>query len=107
VGYFNARCGEHPASGRLVRIERANSYNLSEKIHVELLSLPNLSLIEANLIKTCLLVPIVRSHWAIENSLHWVMDMMFRGDECRVRNDRARANFTPIKHTAPYDRRLH
>ena len=28
--------------------------------------------------------PIVRSHWAVENSLHWVMDMVLRDDECRV-----------------------
>src|SRR6202049_3967352 len=28
--------------------------------------------------------PVIRSHWAIENSLHWVMDMVFRDDECRV-----------------------
>jgi len=34
-----------------------------------------------------LLGPIVRSHWSIENSLHWVMDMMFRDDECRVRTE--------------------
>jgi predicted transposase YbfD/YdcC len=44
--------------------------------------------------------PVVRSHWAIENSLHWVMDMMFRDDECRVRTDHAPANFTTIKHLA-------
>ena len=44
--------------------------------------------------------PIVRSHWAIENSLHWVMDMIFRDDECRVRTDHAPANFTTIKHMA-------
>src|SRR4051794_6006569 len=31
-----------------------------------------------------LLGPIIRSHWAIENSLHWVLDMVFRDDECRV-----------------------
>jgi predicted transposase YbfD/YdcC len=43
---------------------------------------------------------IVRSHWAIENSLHWVMDMIFRDDECRVRTDHAPANFTTIKHMA-------
>ena len=42
--------------------------------------------------------PAVRSHWAIENSPHWVMDMIFRDDECRVRVDRAPANFTTIKH---------
>jgi len=43
---------------------------------------------------------VVRSHWAIENSLHWVMDMVFRDDECRVRKDNAPANFTTIKHMA-------
>jgi predicted transposase YbfD/YdcC len=47
-----------------------------------------------------LLGPIVRSHWAIENSLHWVVDMIFRDDECRVRTDHAPANFTTIKHIA-------
>ena len=47
-----------------------------------------------------LLGPIVRSHWAIENSLHWVMDMIFRDDECRVRTDHAPANFTTVKHMA-------
>ncbi len=44
--------------------------------------------------------PAVRSHWAIENSLHWVMDMLFRDDECRVRTNHAPANFTTIKHIA-------
>jgi predicted transposase YbfD/YdcC len=47
-----------------------------------------------------LLGPIVRSHWAVENSLHWVMDMIFRDDECRIRTDHAPANFTTIKHMA-------
>ena len=47
-----------------------------------------------------LMGPIVRSHWAIENSLHWVMDMVFRDDECRVRTDNAPANFSTIKHMA-------
>ena len=44
--------------------------------------------------------PIIRSHWAIENSLHWVMDMVFRDDECRVRTENAPANFTTLKHMA-------
>src|ERR1700681_460531 len=44
--------------------------------------------------------PVVRSHWAIENSLHWVMDMIFRDDECRIRTDHAPANFTTLKHMA-------
>ena len=44
--------------------------------------------------------PMVREHWAVENGLHWVMDMIFRDDECRVRTDHAPANFTTIKHMA-------
>ena len=44
--------------------------------------------------------PIIRSHWAVENSLHWVMDMIFRDDECRIRTDHAPANFTTLKHMA-------
>jgi len=42
----------------------------------------------------------IRDHWAIENSLHWVMDMVFRDDECRVRTENAPANFTTLKHMA-------
>jgi predicted transposase YbfD/YdcC len=46
------------------------------------------------------IAPALRGHWMIENGLHWVMDMMFRDDECRVRTDNAPANFTTIKHMA-------
>jgi predicted transposase YbfD/YdcC len=48
----------------------------------------------------CQIGPMIRSHWAIENSLHWVLDMIFREDECRVRTDHAPANLTTIKHIA-------
>jgi predicted transposase YbfD/YdcC len=44
--------------------------------------------------------PVIRSHWAVENSLHWVMDMIFRDDECRIRTDHAPANFTTLRHMA-------
>jgi predicted transposase YbfD/YdcC len=44
--------------------------------------------------------PVVRGHWSAENSLHWVMDMIFRDDECCVRTDHAPANFTTLKHLA-------
>jgi hypothetical protein len=36
----------------------------------------------------------------IENGLHWIMDMMFRDDECQARTENAPANFTTIKHMA-------
>lgn len=28
----------------------------------------------------------IRSHWGIENTLHWTLDMVFREDESRIRN---------------------
>jgi len=42
----------------------------------------------------------IRSHWGVENSHHWVMDMLFRDDECRIRTANAPANFATIKHMA-------
>lgn len=42
----------------------------------------------------------IRGHWGIENGLHWVLDMVFRDDECRIRKENAPANFTTIKHMA-------
>ena len=42
----------------------------------------------------------IRSHWGIENGLHWVMDMVFRDDECRIRKANAPANFATVKHMA-------
>jgi predicted transposase YbfD/YdcC len=44
--------------------------------------------------------PMIRDRWAIENCLHWVLDMVFRDDECRVRTENAPANFVTLKHMA-------
>jgi predicted transposase YbfD/YdcC len=44
--------------------------------------------------------PMIRAHWAIENSLHWVMDMVFRDDESTVRTGNAPENFVTLKHMA-------
>ena len=42
----------------------------------------------------------VRSHWGIENSLHWVLDVAMREDDCRIRKDNAPQNFAVLRHIA-------
>jgi predicted transposase YbfD/YdcC len=42
----------------------------------------------------------VRSHWGIENSLHWVLDMTFKEDASRIRRGVAAENMTVMKHLA-------
>mgnify|MGYP006180030155 FL=1 len=42
----------------------------------------------------------VRDHWAIENSLHWVLDVGFREDESRLRDRNAAANLAVIRKIA-------
>lgn len=39
-----------------------------------------------------------RQHWAIENGLHWVLDVVYREDECRIRKRNGPANFATIRH---------
>ena len=38
-----------------------------------------------------------RNHWAIENRLHWVLDVCFREDDCRVRKNHAPHNFATLR----------
>lgn len=42
----------------------------------------------------------VRGHWGVENRLHWVLDVTFREDDCRVRKDHAPENFSTIRKLA-------
>jgi len=41
-----------------------------------------------------------RSHWKIENQLHWILDIAFREDESRVRKDHAPENMAVLRHIA-------
>lgn len=42
----------------------------------------------------------VRSHWAVENELHWSLDVGFREDACQVRKDNAPANLACLRRLA-------
>lgn len=51
--------------------------------------------LNANLIMTS-----IRQHWGIENRLHWVLDVVFREDDSRIRKDYGAENFAVIRHIA-------
>jgi len=42
----------------------------------------------------------IRSHWAIENTLHWVLDVTFREDDSRVRDRTAARNLALLRKIA-------
>lgn len=46
------------------------------------------------------LLAAIRRHWAIENSLHWVLDVVFREDEARSRERIATRNFAVLRKLA-------
>jgi predicted transposase YbfD/YdcC len=43
---------------------------------------------------------IIRSHWSIENSLHWVSDLTFREDESRMRSGNSPENMNLLRQFA-------
>lgn len=43
---------------------------------------------------------IIRAHWGIENSVHWVLDVVMNEDACRIRKDNAPQNMATLRHLA-------
>jgi len=48
----------------------------------------------------CRFAAAVRSHWGIENSLHWQLDVTFQEDQSRIRKGHADTNFSILRRTA-------
>jgi predicted transposase YbfD/YdcC len=44
----------------------------------------------------------IRSHWQVENNLHWVLDVIFKEDDCRVRDEIAVQNLSWIRKIAAF-----
>ena len=47
-----------------------------------------------------LLARATRAHWGIENRLHWVLDVIFHDDLCRLRTGFGPQNFAVVRHIA-------
>lgn len=39
----------------------------------------------------------IRSHWLVENCLHWSLDVTFKEDQCRIRDENAAVNFSWLR----------
>lgn len=50
--------------------------------------------------QAALVMNAVRTHWSIENSLHWVLDVSFHEDASRIRRDFAPQNMALLRHLA-------
>ena len=42
----------------------------------------------------------IREHWAIENRLHWVLDVTFADDQSRLRKGHGARNMATVRHFA-------
>ncbi len=74
-----------------IRIVNSAPTKVESRIHYFLSSRPD---------SPAILGQAVRSHWAIENTLHWVLDVTFREDDSRVRDRTAARNLALLRKIA-------
>ena len=77
----------------MVRRTRQVGDKTSEETHYYISSLP-LSTGAKSIAKA------IRSHWAVENELHWSLDVAFREDASQVRKEEGPANLACIRRLA-------
>jgi predicted transposase YbfD/YdcC len=58
------------------------------------------SYISSRLLSATAFADAVRSHWAIENNLHWILDVTFNEDQSRLRAGHGAKNMAVVRHFA-------
>jgi predicted transposase YbfD/YdcC len=71
------------------RIERGDKIETERRSYISSRALSAVAFAEA-----------VRGHWAIENQLHWVLDVTFREDLSRLRTGHGAKNMAVVRHFA-------
>ena len=71
------------------RIERGDKIETERRSYISSRILPAKAFADA-----------VRSHWAIENNLHWTLDMTFKEDQSRLRVGHGAKNMAIVRHFA-------
>jgi predicted transposase YbfD/YdcC len=74
----------------MVESERCVGQKVTKEVRYYITSLRNVHVF----------APAVRSHWGIENSVHWVLDVVFHEDLSRMRTGHSAHNFGLLRHIA-------
>ena len=84
-----------PGLKSVLAVETIRSVNASGKTEAEIRYFLSSSAAPPEI-----LVKAIRQHWQIENSLHWVLDVTFNEDDCRIRERKSVQNFSLLRKIA-------
>lgn len=84
-----------PGLRSVLAVETIRSVNGSDKTEAEIRYFLSSSAAPPEI-----LAKAIRQHWQIENSLHWVLDVTFNEDQCRIRDRNAVQNFSLLRKIA-------
>ena len=87
------KCWTNLQTIAMVRRQRQVGETTSDETHYYISSLPLSAGAQT-------VAQAIRSHWAVENELHWSLDVSFREDACKVRRNEGPANLACLRRLA-------